>query len=82
MTENADISNDHGPASTTDQAEPSAATVARDQLLSAIGREAMHVTKSQPGHASAALVELARAYAFTRDIGVTVDSHFAHPAWK
>ncbi|MFI1920294.1 hypothetical protein [Nocardia sp. NPDC020380] len=64
MTENADASNDHDPASETlPQAEPSAATVARDQLLSAIGRSAVLLAEDQPGNAPAALVELARAYA-------------------
>ncbi|MFI1919677.1 hypothetical protein [Nocardia sp. NPDC020380] len=41
----------------------SAATVAHDQLLNAIAEEAMSVAASQPGTASAALGELARAYA-------------------
>ncbi|MFI1918387.1 hypothetical protein [Nocardia sp. NPDC020380] len=49
------------------QAKPSAATVARDQLLYAIGGEAVNVAGAQPGNASAALVELARAYALTRE---------------
>ncbi|MFI1919676.1 hypothetical protein [Nocardia sp. NPDC020380] len=47
------------------QAEPSAAVVARDQLLYAIADEAGRVAASQPDTASAALLELARAYAST-----------------
>ncbi|MFI7004443.1 hypothetical protein [Nocardia sp. NPDC050175] len=42
---------------------PPAAAEARDQLLRAIGREAEQVVTTNPGHASAALVELASAYA-------------------
>ncbi|WP_158439771.1 hypothetical protein [Nocardia brasiliensis] len=52
------MSNSDGP-----EVEPSAATVARDQLLYAIANEVKYVSKDQAGNASAALVELARAYA-------------------
>lgn len=44
------------------EAEPTAAAVARDHLLYAIADESKRVTQNQPGNASAALVELARAY--------------------
>lgn len=54
MTENADVSS---------EAEPTAAAAARDQLLYAIADEAVRVARDQAGNASAALVELARAYA-------------------
>lgn len=40
-----------------------AAAAARDQLLQAIAREAQQVTDKRPGEASAALEQLARAYA-------------------
>ncbi|MFD9593713.1 hypothetical protein ACFWA9_13280 [Kitasatospora sp. NPDC059973] len=42
--------------------ESPAAAEARDKLLAAIGREAEHVPAANPGQASSALVELARAY--------------------
>ncbi|MFB8282827.1 hypothetical protein [Nocardia colli] len=60
MTENADVAGETSP-----EAEPTAATVARDHLLYAIADESKRVTQSQPGNASAALAELARAYALT-----------------
>ncbi|MFF3784341.1 hypothetical protein [Streptomyces sp. NPDC001933] len=40
-----------------------AADEARDKLLAAIGAEAQHVAEKSAGQASAALAELARAYA-------------------
>lgn len=43
--------------------QPPAVTDARDKLLSAIGAEAQRVAETSAGQASAALVELARAYA-------------------
>lgn len=60
MTENT-------PDETLPQAEPSAASAARDQLLYAIADEAGRVAASQPGNASGALVELARAFALVTD---------------
>ncbi|WP_029892913.1 hypothetical protein [Nocardia brasiliensis] len=50
------------PNNGTDIGSP-AAIAARDELLWAIAREVEQVSKSQAGSASAALVELARAYA-------------------
>ncbi|MGE6864256.1 hypothetical protein ACQKGQ_28665 [Bacillus cereus] len=44
-------------------AEPATVTHARDALLAAIGTEAQAVAEKSAGQASAALVELARAYA-------------------
>ncbi|KAA2262436.1 hypothetical protein F0L68_14345 [Solihabitans fulvus] len=43
--------------------EAPAVAAARESLLTAIGREASTVVEQQPGHSSAALVELARAFA-------------------
>ncbi|WP_029892910.1 hypothetical protein [Nocardia brasiliensis] len=60
MTENADVSSETPP-----QRESPAAIAARDSLLYSIANEAKQVSKSQAGNASAALVELARAYALT-----------------
>ncbi|MFF4104366.1 hypothetical protein [Streptomyces sp. NPDC001903] len=45
------------------QTQSSAVTNARDALLAAIGQEAQLVKEKSAGQASAALVELARAYA-------------------
>ncbi|WP_157103922.1 hypothetical protein [Nocardia harenae] len=56
MTEHSDVAG---------EAKPAASTLARDQLLYAIGREAVSAAEEEPGDASTALVELARAYAFT-----------------
>ncbi|MBZ4318567.1 hypothetical protein [Streptomyces huiliensis] len=55
---------------TVRDAQPSAVTEARDHLLRAIGAEARHVADTSPGQASAALAELARAYALVTS-GVT-----------
>ncbi|WP_148310686.1 hypothetical protein [Nocardia brasiliensis] len=60
MTENPDVASETLP-----EAEPTAATVARDQLLYAIANEVKYVSRDQAGNASTALVELARAYALT-----------------
>ncbi|MFD5142667.1 hypothetical protein [Streptomyces sp. NPDC058401] len=49
--------------------QPPAATEARDALLAAIGAEAQHVVEKSAGQASAALAELARAYAVIVSVG-------------
>ncbi|MFD9593717.1 hypothetical protein ACFWA9_13305 [Kitasatospora sp. NPDC059973] len=65
-TESNSVTADEGvqqiPAVIQVQASP-AATEARDALLAAIGAEAQLVVEKSAGQASAALVELARAYA-------------------
>ncbi|GGU67023.1 hypothetical protein [Streptomyces lavendofoliae] len=65
------MSDEHGGIQVTESVEiPAlhnvtdvpAAAEARDALLRAIGQEARHVADKSAGHASTALVELARAY--------------------
>ncbi|MDT0544694.1 hypothetical protein [Streptomyces lonegramiae] len=52
-----------GPAPIAVPPEVPAAADARDKLLAAIGAEAQLVAEKSPGQASAALAQLARAYA-------------------
>ncbi|MFF2902695.1 hypothetical protein [Streptomyces sp. NPDC057966] len=54
-----------GPARITLPPEVPAAAAARDKLLAAIGAEAQRVAEKSAGEASAALVQLARAYALS-----------------
>ncbi|MFI5778260.1 hypothetical protein [Nocardia sp. NPDC051570] len=51
------------PATAIQAVQDPTATVAREKLLGAIGREADYLADNQAGQASTALEELARAYA-------------------
>ncbi|MFE7267961.1 hypothetical protein ACFU9B_39135 [Streptomyces sp. NPDC057592] len=55
-----------GPAPIALPPEVPAAADARDKLLAAIGAEAQRVAEKSAGEASAALVQLAHAYALSR----------------